>query len=167
MINKLATKIEFNFIPSFILILFPFIWVISNYEIIYLLNDEIIFDCVLLLLVIYVNSLLSSTNFKSTLDTQEQFYKLSIFILYYLITSRYFLLRKKKYELSNLLIIFSHLDSLQPAIFKQYTSKVHANIVNDIKDHLLIKLRSIVSMKRVELITSIQDSYKDKLFILI
>lgn len=167
MINKFLTKIEFNFIPSFILIVFPSLWVISNYEIIYLLNDEIIFDCVLLLLVIYVNSLLSTSNLKSTLDAQEQFHKLSIFILYYLITSRYFLLRKKKYELSNLLVIFSHLDNLQPIIFKQYTAKVHANVVNDIKDHLLIKLRSIVSMKRVELITSIQDSYKDKLFILI
>lgn len=167
MIFKLLQRLEYNFIPSFILVLFPILWVISNYEIFYLLNDEIIFDTVLLLLVIYINSLLSSSNFKSHLEEQEQFHKLSVFILYYLVTSRYFILRKKKYENANLIMVINYLDQVQGSIFNRYSSKVYVNIVNDIKDHLLYKLRTIVSMKRIELVSSIKHSYKDKLFILI
>lgn len=164
---KFIQQVEYKFLPTFLFIVFPILWSISNYELFYLLNDEIIFDCVLLFLVIYINSLLSSMNFKSYLDDQEHSIKISTFILYYLVTSRYFLLRKKKYDDASLIIVIEYLNKIQKSIFEQYTTKVYSNIVNDIKDHLLYKLRTIVSMKRVELVQSIKHSYKDKLFILI
>lgn len=167
MISKLLQRIEFNFMPSFILIMLPLLWFIYNYELVYLLNDEIIFDCVLLLLVIYINSLLSTSNLKVNFEEQKQFCKLSIFILYYLVTFRYLVLRKKKHEQSNLIAIVRYLDGLQSDVFSKYTSKVYSNIINDIKDHLLYKLRTIISMKRVELVHSVQHSYREKLFILI
>lgn len=159
--------LEYRFLPTFLFTVFPILWVISNYELFYLLNDEIIFDCVLLLLVIYINFLLSTMNLKSYIDEQEQSVKISIFIVYYLVTSRYFLLRKKKYDDASLIVVIDSLDKLQNNIFEQYTSRVYNNILNDIKDHLVYKLRTIVSMKRIELVQSIKHSYKDKLFILI
>lgn len=164
---KFLQQFEYRFLPTFLFIVLPILWCISNYELFYLLNDEIIFDCVLLLLVIYINWLLSSMNFNSYLDDQEHSVKISIFIIYYLVTSRYFLLRKKKYDDVSLIEVFEYLNKIQNDIFEQYTTKVYSNIVNDIKDRLLYKLRTIVSMKRVELVQSIKHSYRDKLFILI
>lgn len=167
MISLFLRKLEYKFIPSFFIILFPILWVISNYELFYLLNDEIIFDIVLLILVVYINSLISNTNFNSYLEEQQQFNRLTNFILYYLVTSRYLILRKKKYESVHLIEVIHYLNQHQPTVLKEYTDKVYMNIVTDIKDLVVYKLRTIVTMKRIELVQSIKHSYKDKLFILI
>lgn len=167
MLYSFLKRFEYGFVPSFIFVLLPIFWVTFNYELFYLLNDEIIFDFVLLLLVLYLNSLISNTNFNSYIEEQQQLNHLTNFILYYLVTSRYFILRKKKYESVYLIQVLDYLSNHQLPVLTKYTNKVYTNIIRDIKDLAVYKLRVIVTMKRSELVQSIKHSYKDKLFILI
>lgn len=156
-----------KFIPSVIWITFPILWATYNYELFYLLNDEVIFDGVLFLILLALHTVNSSSNFKSDWEFRSQSVGTLTFIFYYLITSRYLILRQKKYQGVNFIELIRSLDHIQSVIFDSYTTEVHKDTINLVKDKFVAKLNAILIMKHTELVRLVKQSYSKKLFVLI
>lgn len=164
-LTKLFNLIEYKSISiylTFYLVLLGFFY---NLDLYYILNDEIIFDFVLFGLVWYINKLINSTNYLSSVVDQTKAVQLSIFIQYYLVSYRYFLLRKKKLISLSLIQVLSHLTKHSDQFFSKYIKIAHANISISIQDKYLYKLRSILMLKRHNIGASMKDSYRSNLLI--
>jgi hypothetical protein len=163
--NQLFFYLDRLIQPSIFIVLF-LSYYFGYLNINYLLNDEIIFDLVLLTLILFIHQSLSRANYKSTREDEDRLIQLTRYILYYLVTFRYFLIRKKKDQDRQLIQLTSYIERESSSVFDHYIDRVHSNMINQIRRNLYFRLRIISNVKRVELLKSIESSYKNKLFIL-
>lgn len=160
-------RLDFVSFSMFMLISLIVTEFVYNRDLYFILNDEVIFDIVLLVLVFYVHYLLSTNNYSFLLNQQLYKVKRNIFMLYNLITSRYFIYRKKIFNDSNLIVIFNFLQKTQHAILQHYLNVTLDNVIYNIKSFINFRLKFIIDTKSVNLRNLLKISYLSKFFIFI
>lgn len=149
-----------------VLFIFLIIYLFGYFNFNFLLNDEIIFDFVIFVLILYLSKLLSNLNYTSTRQAEDYLIRIARYILYYLVSFRSFLVRRKKDQDCKFIQFISYLEKESTNIFNYYIDRVNFNMINHIKRNLSFRLQIIVSLKRVELMKLFEISYRNKLFIL-
>lgn len=148
----------------FKIIIIFFVLFFINSELVYLLNDEAIFDFVLISLLLFINKIFKNKNFISDYNSQEELINLYIFIYFYLKNWNYFILRKKKLE-KIVLILF--LIKIRTNLFNLLTSFIRSIDSYMINEVLLITYKKYIFLtlyKQLNLTQSNLNSFKTKLF---
>lgn len=162
---KLIQQFDYLFQKNFIkLISIVFIIYLISFEFIFLLNDELIFDFVLISLLLFINKTFSNKNYSAEHANQIENKNLYIFIFSYLKNWNYFIIRKKKLEK---LVLISFLNLIQQKlinILNSFFSNINNYITNEIYLITRKKYYFLIIYKQINLIQATLNSFKTKLF---
>lgn len=162
---KLIQQFDYLFQKNFIkLISIVFIIYLISFEFIFLLNDELIFDSVLISLLLFINKTFSNKNYIAEHANQIENKNLYIFIFSYLKNWNYFIIRKKKLEK---LVLISFLNLIQQKlinILNSFFSNINNYITNEIYLITRKKYYFLIIYKQINLIQATLNSFKTKLF---
>ena len=153
-LNKLFMKVIILFIILFCI----------NSELVYLLNDEIIFDFVLISLLLFINNIFSNKNFVSNYTTQQELINLYIFIYFYLKNWNYFLLRKKKLEKIILILFLTKIQHNLSNLLNIFVNSINQYMINEVITITYKKYIFLTLYKKLNLNQAILNSFKTKLF---
>lgn len=162
---KLTNYFEFFLNKLFMkVIVLCIILVFINSELMYLLNDEIIFDFVLISLLLFINKIFSNKNFISNYTTQQELINLYIFIYFYLKNWNYFLLRKKKLEKIILILFLINIQKNLFNILTLFVNSINQYMINEVITITYKKYIFLTLYKKLNLNQAILNSFKTKLF---
>lgn len=165
-INKLKL-VDYLSAPIYGFIILIILHLLCKYDLPFLMNDEIIFDLVLIGLLVFGNNLITRTNIKTSVYQEVDNLKTMNFLFYNLIVSRCLVYRVKKFNAVSFLFVANYLNGFQPEILEGCASLVFNNVTLSSKSILSSKLSASIYLKNFILKNLLKLSLNNKLFNLV
>jgi len=158
---------DYLHVPMYGVIILITFHLLYKYDLPFIMNDEIIFDLVLIGLLASGNKLITRTNIKESVYQEMDNLKTMYFLFYNLIVSRCVVYRAKRFNVVSLILIVNYLNSLQPEILQSCASLIFYNVIVSSKNMLSSKLSASVYLKNFTLKNLLKLSFDNKLFNLV
>ena len=157
---KLINRMPISITVLIILILVHFIY---KYDLCFLINDEIIFDLILIGLLLAINNFLTESNTKELVASETNTIMTLSLLFHNLLTLRYLIYRSKKIYEVNMVHIIKYLNSIQSSIFHNCAGLSYYNVLISFKNVLVQKLNTSVNLKNTNLMNLLKFFLDNKL----